>query len=103
MGLYATTVVTGAALDSGRIVARAAGADGVLDSEELGAAQAAAQRRVRDLLGDAARFTVVGVDLAACRVTVSVSAPRPRLLLGGGTFGSPTLTRRAELRLEVLQ
>ncbi len=103
MSLYANTVVSGAALDGGRIVARAAGADGVLAPGELTAARSAAERRVRDLLGEAARFDVTEIDLAADRITVTVQAPRPRLLLGGGTLGSATVTRRAELRLEVLQ
>ena len=103
MSLYANTVVSGAALDGGRIVARAAGTDGVLGPGELASARSAAERRVRDLLGEAARFDVTDVDLAADRITVSVQAPRPRLLLGGGTLGSATVTKRAEVRLEVLQ
>ena len=100
VALYARSVVAGAALDAGRIVALAGGPDGVVDAGELTAARAAAADRVTDLLGADADFEVESIDTNTGRAVVVVRAPRPRLLLGGGTLGSPTIERRAVVRLE---
>lgn len=100
---YAATVLSTAAFDSGRIVAGSAGDDGVLDATELAGAQHRAAARVADLVGPSATFQVVRIDVAASTVEVTVTAPRPRLLLGGGTIGSEQLSRSAVLRLERLQ
>lgn len=100
---YAATVVSSAAYDGGRVIAGAAGDDGVFDPTELSAAENAAARRVTAIAGPTATFRVLSVDVAASTVEVEVSVPRPRLLLGGGTIGSELLTRAAVLRLEHLQ
>lgn len=100
---YATSVMSSAAYDGGRIVARAAGSDGRLDASELSAAEHVASTRVADLAGRHATFRVVEVDVAASAVEVEVAAPRPRLMLGGGTIGSDLMVRRAVVRLEQLQ
>lgn len=100
---YASTVLGTAAYDGGRVVAGAAGDDGVLDGAELAAAERRATARVADLIGPAATFEVIRVDSVASTVEVRVTAPRPRLLPGGGTIGSEQVSRRAVLRLEQLQ
>jgi len=103
IGLYARSTVGSAALDAGRIVSRSAGPDGELDAGELRSAGHAARVRVRELLGDEATFALERVDLDAGEIEVAVQAPRPRLLLGGGTLGSAVVERRVVLRLEVLR
>lgn len=103
LGLYARSVVTSAALDSGRIMAGAAGPNGMVEPGELATAQAEAVNRVRSLLGPHATFELRSVDRAASVVEVAVSAPRPRLLWGGGTLGSDVIERRVRVRLEQLQ
>lgn len=103
VSLYARTVVHGAALDAGRLISLAAGSDGELQPGELATAERAAHQRVAELLGHDASLTVEAVDPVANRVTVSVEAPRPRLLFGGGTLGDPVLRETVELRLETLQ
>jgi hypothetical protein len=104
VGLYARSAVGAAAHDAGRIVASAAGPDGVLDGPaELGPARARAEDRVRDLLGEDAGFRLVRVDGAASVVEVEVTAPKPFLLFGGGTLGADTIAARAVVRLEQLQ
>jgi hypothetical protein len=96
--------VGAAAHDAGRIVASAAGSDGVLDgSAELAPATARAERRVRDLLGADASFRLLQVDGAASLVEVEVTAPKPFLLFGGGALGADTIASRAVVRLEQLQ
>ncbi len=103
LGLYARSVVTSAALDSGRIMAAAAGPNGMVEPGELAAAQTEAVSRIQSLLGPYATFEVRSVDQAASVVEVAVSAPRPRLLWGGGTLGSDRIERRVRVRLEQLQ
>ena len=103
VSLYAKTVLTSAALDAGRIVATAAGSDGEMSGDELATAEAAANRRVRELLGSEATLTVLSVDQVKGRAEIVVAAPRPRLLMGGGTLGSDVIERRIEVRLELLQ
>jgi hypothetical protein len=104
VGLYARSAVGAAAHDAGRIVASAAGADGVLDGPaELAPATARAERRVRDLLGADASFRLLRVDEQADVVEVEVTAPKPFLLFGGGTLGPDNIAGRAVIRLERLQ
>jgi hypothetical protein len=104
VGLYARSAVGAAAHDAGRIVASAAGPDGVIDdSAELGSATVRAQRRVQDLLGEEARLRVLRVDPGESVVEVEVTAPKPFLLFGGGTLGPDTIASRAVVRLERLQ
>ncbi len=103
LGLYARSVVTSAALDSGRIMAGAAGPDGMVEPGELATAHAAAEGRVHSLLGPHATFELRSVDQTASVVEVAVAAPRPRLLWGGGTLGSDVIERRVRVRLEQLQ
>lgn len=103
VSLYARSVLTSAALDAGRILADAGGADGTIDSAELADAQRQAERRVQDLLGNDADLRVDELDVAAGTAEVTVSTTRPRLLLGGGTLGSPTIERSVRVRLEQLQ
>lgn len=101
--MYARTVVRSAALDAGRIMARAGGPDGLLDPSELHTAGEAAGRRVQELLGPAATFQVASVDRGTGHVTVTVRAPGPRLLPGGGTLGPDVLERTVRVRLELLR
>jgi hypothetical protein len=104
VGLYARSAVEAAAHDAGRIVASAAGADGVLDGgDEVGPASARAERRVHDLLGDRASFRLLRLDPTESVVEVEVIAPKPFLLFGGGTLGADTIATRAVVRLERLQ
>jgi hypothetical protein len=100
VSLYARSVVAGAALDAARLVALSGGTDGVVEADELAAGAAAATRRVGELLGDDAEVEIESVDAGSGRVVVAVRTPRPRLLLGGGTIGSPVIERRATARLE---
>ncbi len=103
VSLYARSVVTSAALDASRIMARSAGTDGVAADGEVAAAQLAAAHRVRELLGPEATFQLLAVDRAAGTVQVRVAAPRPHLLAGGGTLGSPIIERTVTVRLEQWQ
>lgn len=101
--LYARSVVSAAAFDAARELSAAAGADGLLDRDELGAAEGRARQRVVDLLGSDATFRVIRVD--AERAEVEVAEPAPRLLFGGGGLASDDglVVRRATSRLEVLR
>lgn len=101
--LYARTVVTSAALDAGRVIAGSAGRDGLLEAGELRRGEAAAARRVHELLGDEATLRVLSIDTTAEVARLEVTAPKPRLLLGGGTLGSPTVVRQVTVRMEDLQ
>jgi hypothetical protein len=104
VGLYARSAVGAAAHDAGRIVASAAGPDGVIEGpDELSPATLRAQRRVHDLLGERASFRVLRVDQSESVVEVEVTAPKPFLLFGGGTLGPDTIASRAVVRLEQLQ
>jgi hypothetical protein len=104
VGLYARSAVGAAAHDAGRIVASAAGPDGVFDpADEVGAASLRAERRVHDLLGDRASFRLLRVDRRESLVEVEVTAPKPFLLFGGGTLGPDDIVGRAVVRLEQLQ
>lgn len=103
LALYARSVVTGAALDAGRILATSSGGDGRFEPWELAGARRAASVRVHELLGDEATLRVIAVDLDADVVDVEVRAPKPRLLLGGGTLGDDVVARRVTVRLEELQ
>jgi hypothetical protein len=103
VGLYARSAVGAAAHDAGRIVASAAGPDGVIEgTDELSPATLRAQRRVHDLLGERASFRVLRVDQRESVVEVEVTAPKPFLLFGGGTLGPDTIASRAVVRLEQL-
>ena len=100
VSLYARSVVSGAALDAARIVALSGGPDGIVGSDELATGRVAAARRVEELLGGDADLDIEVLDVATGRVVVVVRTPRPRVLLGGGTIGSPVIERRATARLE---
>lgn len=103
LALYARSVVTGAALDAGRILATSSAGDGRFEPAELAGARRAAAMRVQDLLGDEATLQVIAVDLEADVAEVEVRAPKPRLLLGGGTLGDDVVARRVTVRVEELQ
>lgn len=100
VGLYATSVVTAAALDGARIVA-----GGGVDHDDpaaVEAAQAEAEAHVRGLLGragDRASFDWSGST--ATEVALHVRVPWPRLLPDlGGELGDAAVDRTVRMRIE---
>ncbi|MGZ4709009.1 MAG: hypothetical protein ACXWBN_09760 [Acidimicrobiales bacterium] len=100
--LYATSTATSAAFDGARLVAGSRTDHATPDS--VARAQAEAERRMRDELGelgDRVTFDWTGSDGDV--VAVRVQGPAPRFLLPGlgGPLGFDTIDRTARVRVEV--
>ncbi|MGZ4706390.1 MAG: hypothetical protein ACXWCM_16120 [Acidimicrobiales bacterium] len=100
--LYATSAATSAAFDGARLVAGSRTDHATPDS--VARAQAEAERRMRDELGelgDRVTFDWTGSDGDV--VAVRVQGPAPRFLLPGlgGPLGFDTIDRTARVRVEV--
>ncbi|MBM3683967.1 MAG: hypothetical protein FJW83_05410 [Actinobacteria bacterium] len=100
--LLVRSTVGAAATDAATIVARAAGPDGVLTTDELEAATVRARDRVDALAGSAATMSPPSFDGRSGSVTVTVRRPGPRTF-AALRAGSATVERSATVRLEVLR
>ncbi len=102
MLLLARSTVAGAATDAATVIARGAGADGVLDADELGAATTLAGAKVAAIAGSDATMAPPQIDPGSGTVTITVRRAVPRTLpLPGRTTSS--VARSAVVRLEVLR
>jgi hypothetical protein len=104
INLYATSAATSAAFDGARLVAGNRTDHATPDS--IDRAQAEAERRMRDelgQLGDRVTFDWSASD--ADVVAVRIQGPAPRFLLPGlgGALGFDTIDRTARVRIEELR